>query len=46
LVAGGDLAGDAGKLKQVLERSGLLVTERKKSGLQFVYWCLDGPLGT
>lgn len=31
VVATGDLGGDSGKLKQVLDRSGLMVTERKKS---------------
>ena len=31
LLGQGDSAADAGKLKQVLDRSGLLVTERKRS---------------
>ena len=35
LVCSGDVAGDNNKLKQVVERSGVLLTERKKGNFQF-----------
>ena len=31
----GDVTGDNNKLKQVIERSGVLLTERKKGNFQF-----------
>ncbi|KAH3728413.1 hypothetical protein DPMN_054369 [Dreissena polymorpha] len=40
LVAMGDTASEAGKLKQVLERSGVMVTERKKRHLAPLPTCV------
>ena len=37
LLGQGDSAADAGKLKQVLDRSGLLLTERKRSELLWLF---------